>query len=89
LAANLVGVLSLLGAADVSVADRSTFVARAVEDFRRAVELDPANDDAAYNLELALRLLHEVQRQGNANQPQPRGNPGGGAAGAGTVGSGY
>ena len=89
LAANLVGVLSLLGAADVSVADRSTFVARAVEDFRRAVELDPANDDAAFNLELALRLLREVQRQGSANRPQPRGSPGGRAAGAGTVGSGY
>lgn len=89
-AANLVGVLALLGAADVAVADRETFVARAVEDFRRAVELDPANEDAAYNLELALRLLREVRRSGEGNQqPQSRANPNSRAAGAGAVGSGY
>lgn len=89
-AANLVGVLTLLGAADVAVADRETFVTRAIEDFRRAVELDPANDDAAYNVELALRLLREVRRSGEGNQPPQSGvNRNARAAGAGGFGSGY
>jgi len=89
-AANLLGVLALLGAGDVAVADRETFLTRAAEEFRRAVELDQANDDAAYNLELALRLQRELQQSGEGNRPpQSRANPNGRAAGAGGVGSGY
>jgi hypothetical protein len=89
-AANLVGVLSLLGAADVAVADRETFVTRAIQDFQRAVELNPENDDAAYNVELALRLQRAVRRSGQGNQPpESRANPTSRAAGAGGFGSGY
>ena len=89
-ASNLLGVLALLGAGDVAVTDRETFLTRAVEDFRRAVELDGANDDAAYNLELAHRLLRDVRRSGEGNQsPQSQANRNPRAAGAGAVGSGY
>jgi len=36
---------------------------RSASDFRRAIRLDPSNDDAKFNLELLLRLLEPGQEQ--------------------------
>jgi hypothetical protein len=60
---------------------------RAAGFFRRAVELDPANQDAKFNLELALRLL---ARSGTSSGGggERAGTPASGA-GAATAGSGY
>jgi hypothetical protein len=91
-AMNLLGVLSFLGAGNVAASNRETFLARAAGEFRRAVALDPGNTDAAYNLELALRLLREVQRrdQGKqSSQSRPQQNAKGRAAGTASAGSGY
>ena len=47
----------LLEEARNTTTQRQVFVRRAIEQFRNAVVLDPANADAMYNLELALKLL--------------------------------
>ena len=55
-AAGLQGVLAF----DEAIADPvngPALVRRSLEDFRRAVRLDPANEEAKYNLELVLRLM--------------------------------
>ena len=55
-AANLLGVLALsLAAIDDSL--RATLLTNAAADFQRAIRFDPGNDDAKYNLELALDTL--------------------------------
>lgn len=62
---------------------------RAVGAFTDAARLDPANADAAFNLELALRAL---QSHGVRSGPSPSSGPRGtghSGAGAGTPGSGY
>jgi hypothetical protein len=63
---NLLGVLELIGVGG-SDPQLSGTVPRAADDFRNAIALDPSNDDAKYNLELALRLLKR-QRGGGATQ---------------------
>lgn len=60
---------------------------RAAGHFRRAVELDPANDDARYNLELALRLLSGAAAT-SAGSGQRAATPASGA-GAASTGGGY
>lgn len=45
----------------------------AVEAYKQALRLDPANDDAKWNLELALRQL-EKERQAKKPQETPQGN---------------
>jgi hypothetical protein len=62
-------------------------VRRAVGHFRRAVELDATNEDARFNLELALRLL---SRSGgsSAGSGERAATPASGA-GAASTGSGY
>ena len=67
--------------------DSAPPIRRAVTHFRRAVELDPGNQDAQFNLELALRLL---ARSGttSAGSGERASTPASGA-GAGTSGSGY
>jgi hypothetical protein len=62
---------------------------RAVQAFTDGARLDPANTDAAFNLELALRALapHGVRPGSNPNAgTEGRGNSG---AGAGLAGEGY
>ncbi len=67
---------------------REVFVRRAIEQFQKAATLDPSNDDAVYNLELALKLLRRGGSdpggggQGRAPLPSP-------GAGAATSGSGF
>jgi len=85
--ANLRGAL-LLEEARSSPVQREVFVRRAVGEFRRAAELDPANEDVLYNLELALRLLRRAGSDSgegqNARSPLPA--PGAGSA---TSGGGF
>jgi hypothetical protein len=62
---------------------------RAVQAFTEAARLDPANVDAAYNLEVALRALQSTGvRRGPSPSNGPRGT-GHSGAGAGTPGRGY
>lgn len=60
---------------------------RAAGHFRRAVELDPANDDARLNLELTLRLLAR-SGQSSAGSGERAATPASGA-GAASTGAGY
>jgi hypothetical protein len=68
--ANLLGILALLTPPDQ--AERSQVVRAAATAFRRAIVLDPANDDAKFNLESVLRLVADDRN---------RGQGGGGSAG--------
>jgi hypothetical protein len=68
--ANLLGVLALLTPPDQ--AERSQVVRAAAAAFRRAIVLDPSNDDAKFNLESVLRLVADERN---------RGQGGGGSAG--------
>jgi hypothetical protein len=64
-------------------------VERSVADFQSAVQLDPANDDAKYNLELLLRelLARGVRPGSNGSSTGPaKGHKG---AGGGQPGRGY
>jgi len=63
---NLLGVLELIGVGGSDPQLLQT-VPRAADDFRNALVADPTNDDAKFNLELALRLLQR-QRGGNSTQ---------------------
>ena len=59
---NLLGVLGFgLGSQDFG--QRKAFFNNAISAFRSAVVLDPANDDAFYNLEYALDQLHSSGEQ--------------------------
>jgi len=88
-AANLLGVLSLVGAFS-EYAEREALHRNAVASFERAIALDPANADAKHNLELALqqgRGLGLAESLGGRN-PSPGGR-GARGAGAGVPGTGY
>ena len=71
-----------------SPTQRQVFVRRAIEQLQRAVILDPSNDTAIYDLELALKLLRAsgsgVAGSGDTRSPLP--SPGAGSA---TSGSGF
>jgi hypothetical protein len=69
-----------------SPTQRQVFVRRAIEFLERAVVLDPSNDTAVYDLELALKLLRAsgngVAGSGDTRSPLP--SPGAGSATTGT-----
>ena len=71
-----------------SPTQRQVFVRRAIEFLDRAVVIDPSNETAVYNLELALKLLRAsgsgVAGSGDTRSPLP--SPGAGSA---TSGSGF
>ncbi len=88
-AANLLGVLSFSDAiADYS--NRGRLLASAAGRFRQAIMLDPGNEDAKHNLELALSRSKglELSESGGGTNPSP-GGKGARGAGAGEGGSGY
>ena len=85
-AANLVGVLAIAEPRQ-DASQRVTFLQGGVASFQIAVNLDPGNDDAKFNLELALRRLR-AEPGGNEAGRVP-GREGATGAGAGTPGSGY
>ena len=76
----------LLEEARNTTTQRQVFVRRAIEQFHKAVVLDPANRDALYNLELALKLLRRSGTDpgggGEGRAPLPA--PGAGAASSGS-----
>jgi hypothetical protein len=86
-ALSLVGVLSFASAI-ANTTDPTPLLREAVARYRRAILLDPENDEAKTNLEFALRRDREVGQGGGGERPTPGGE---GAAGAGTKdpGSGY
>jgi hypothetical protein len=61
-AANLIGILGF-AAATQDAGQRATFLNDAVSSFKRAMLLDPGDEDAYYNLELALDQLKETSEQ--------------------------
>jgi len=78
----------LLEEARNSPVQREVFVRRAISEFKRAAALDSRNEDALYDLELALRVLRRAGSSdgegGTARSPLPA--PGAGAA---TSGGGF
>lgn len=86
-AANMIGVLALDPQLAPTVQEDFTSVLQgAIDAFRGAVELDPANADAKRNLELALRIPGTASLPPNA---PAGGRDVGRTAGLGTPGSGY
>jgi hypothetical protein len=88
-AAGLLGVLGLARLAS-ETQERAAVLSETIADLERAITLDPGNDEAKYNLELALqrgRGLQLTEGAGGAN-PTPGGS-GAKGAGAGEPGSGY
>jgi tetratricopeptide (TPR) repeat protein len=55
-------------AAQHEVADALPLVQAAVRSFRDSLALDPARDDARYNLELAYRFQHRLERHAEREQ---------------------
>jgi hypothetical protein len=85
--ANLRGALVLEETRGLGV-QQSVLLRRAIEHFRQAVALDPSNDEAKFNLELAIKMLRNVGRSaggGTGGRPENVA-PGAGAA---TSGGGY
>jgi len=83
---NLLGVVLLARYLYASPDERSALLTNAIGSFRTAVELDPTNDDAKVNLELALRAY------GPALFPSTAPDTGGAQgqrSGQGRAGSGY
>ncbi len=78
----------LLEEARNTTTQREVFVRRAIEQFQKALALDPSSDDAVYNLELALKLLRRggADPGGGGQGLAPLPSPGAGAA---TSGSGF
>jgi len=78
----------LLEEARDSPVQREVFVRRAISEFRKAAALEPANEEALYDLQLARRLLRRAGSDSgegqNARSPLPA--PGAGAA---TSGGGF
>jgi len=82
-AANLIGILGLAAALQ-DAGQRATFLNDAVARFKSAMLLDPGNEDAYYNLELALDQLKET-----AEQQAGAGKRAGGTGGAGLRDAGH
>jgi hypothetical protein len=78
-AANVVGILAFENAwLDPAAAE--SHVADSLEGFQDAVEVDPTNEDAKFNLELVLTLLErEEDAEGGAEDSPGGGQPGPGA----------
>jgi hypothetical protein len=88
-AANLMGVVALVSLV-AEERDRAVLFATAIRSFRRAIALDPANEDAKYNLELSLQRGRELQLSEAAGGRDPApGGRGQRGAGTGDPGSGY
>jgi hypothetical protein len=88
-AANLLGVSALVSLV-AEERDRALLLGAAITSFKKAIALDPGNEDAKYNLELSLQRGRQLQLSEAAGSGNP--SPGGrGSRGAGTgdPGSGY
>lgn len=94
-ASNLLGVLSIVafnaqGGGGGGAPDRSELLLNAVASFRQAIELDPDNADAKFNLETLLQRGAGILPTEAAGGKKPQaGGKGSRGAGAGEPGSGY
>jgi len=89
LAAGLLGVLGLARLVS-ETQDRVALLSATVANLQLAISLDPDNDDAKYNLELALQRARGIQlTEGAGGQNPTPGGSGSSGAGAGEPGSGY
>lgn len=86
-AMTLLGVISFASALSASQ-DQDSLQRDALARFRGAIELDPDNDEAKANLEIALRRDAEAGESGGGEDPTP-GGQGARGAGAGEAGGGY
>jgi len=87
-AANFVGALAFAGAA-VDQQRRIQYLKAGMAALQRAVELDPTDEDAKYNLELLLSRLHAAQLEQAEQRREPGRSNTGKGAGANRSGSGY
>ena len=88
-AAGLLGVIGL-ARLEQETQDRVAALSATVANLQLAIELDPSNDDAKYNLELALQRARGTQlTEGAGGQNPSPGGAGSSGAGAGDPGSGY
>jgi hypothetical protein len=70
--------------------DRSEFLLAAIASFEQAIEIDPENDDAKYNLQLMLQRGEGLlPTEAAAGRNPSAGGKGSRGAGAGAPGSGY
>lgn len=72
-----------------SEAQRAVFLRRSLAEFRAAIRLDPRNEDAKFDLELALRLLQNVESDSGGGTGGQRGDTPASGAGAASSGSGF
>ena len=86
-AMTLLGVISFASALSDSQ-DQESLQRDALARFRGAIELEPDNDEAKANLEVALRRDAEAGESGGGEDPTP-GGEGARGAGAGEAGGGY
>jgi hypothetical protein len=88
-AAGLLGVIGLARLVS-ETQDRVAALSSTVTNLQLAIELDPSNHDAKYNLELALQRARGTQlTEGAGGQNPSPGGSGSSGAGAGDPGSGY
>jgi hypothetical protein len=88
-AAGLLGVIGLSRLVS-ETQDRVALLSETVSNLQLAIELDPSNDEAKYNLELALQRSRGIQlTEGAGGQNPSPGGTGSTGAGAGDPGSGY
>jgi hypothetical protein len=88
-AAGLLGVLGLARLVS-ETQDRIALLSATVSNLQLAIALDPNNNEAKYNLELALQRARGIQlTEGAGGQNPSPGGSGSTGAGAGDAGSGY
>lgn len=88
-AAGLLGVIGL-ARLTTETQDRVALLSATVANLQLAIELDPSNDEAKYNLELVLQRSRGIQlTEGAGGQNPSPGGTGSSGAGAGDPGSGY
>ena len=88
-AAGLLGVLGLARLVS-ETQDRVALLSSTVANLQLAIAQDPSNDDAKYNLELALQRSRGIQlTEGAGGQNPSPGGSGSSGAGAGDPGTGY
>jgi hypothetical protein len=86
------GLLGVIGIARLvsETQDRAAALASTVANLQLAIALDSTNDDAKYNLEVALQRARGIQlAEGAGGQNPSPGGSGSSGAGAGDPGSGY
>lgn len=87
IAANLRGVINLVEAATSD--EPGELLRRSLAEFREAVRLDGANDEAKHNLELVLQIASEAGPSDDEGGGGGRGDTPASGAGAASSGSGY